>query len=141
LGDVLSKHEKKRKSQARDKLRDAKRARLPDSVDEPLEELDTHQGNPLHVSLFNLLYINITHHTSAVSTFLVRQDLYQNVIDKLAISTLNFDTWKNDKFRLPYWSKFDIYRFKFVIYRLFIQCQNSKWKWLIYQSHFDTNLA
>jgi hypothetical protein len=30
--------------------------------------------------------------TSAVSSFLVRQDLYQNAIDKLAIPTLNFDT-------------------------------------------------
>ena len=32
--------------------------------------------------------------TPAVSTFFVRQDLYQNVIDTLAISTLNFDTGK-----------------------------------------------
>ncbi|KAJ8581345.1 hypothetical protein M405DRAFT_938319 [Rhizopogon salebrosus TDB-379] len=48
LGDVLSEQEKERKSRARDKLRDAKRTRLPDLVDEPLEELDIHQGHPLH---------------------------------------------------------------------------------------------
>jgi hypothetical protein len=58
LGDVLSKLERKRKSRARDKLRNAKRARL---LDEPLEELDIHQENPLDVSLSNFLYINITH--------------------------------------------------------------------------------
>jgi hypothetical protein len=61
LGDVLSEQEKEHKSRARDKFRDAKRTRLPDLVDEPLEELDIHQGHPLHVSLFNFLYINITH--------------------------------------------------------------------------------
>jgi hypothetical protein len=49
--------------------------------------------------------IHTNHHTSAVSSFLVRQDLYQNGIDKLAIPTLNFDTgtttnldwWWNEK--------------------------------------------
>jgi hypothetical protein len=61
LGDVLSKLERKRKSRARDKLRDSKRARLPYLVDESLEELDIHQENPLHVSLSNFLCINITH--------------------------------------------------------------------------------
>jgi hypothetical protein len=61
LGDVLSKLERKRKSRARDKLRDAKRARLPDLVDDPLEELNTHQENPRDVSLSNFLYINIAH--------------------------------------------------------------------------------
>jgi hypothetical protein len=42
IADVLSEQEKERKSRARDKLRDAKRTRLPDLVDEPLEELDIH---------------------------------------------------------------------------------------------------
>ncbi|KAJ8583956.1 hypothetical protein M405DRAFT_884566 [Rhizopogon salebrosus TDB-379] len=53
LGDVLSKLERNRKSRARDKLHDAKRARLSDLVDEPLEVLDIHQENPLHWCLYD----------------------------------------------------------------------------------------